>query len=75
MILALYSAVEPDIKSTNYVLLLFAIMLAKLPFWAQIKNLTTHCRKPHKLASSGCSNIIVSDLKRYDEGLLEYVKI
>jgi len=49
-------------------------MLANLPFWAQIKNLRTGCRKPHKLASSGRRNIIVSDFKRHDEGLPEYVK-
>ena len=55
-------------------LLLFAIMLANLPFWAQIKILRTRCRKPHKLASSGHRNIILSDLKRYDKGLSEYVK-
>jgi hypothetical protein len=57
-----------------YRLLPFAIMLAKLPFWAQIKNLRTHCREPHKSTSSGRRNIIVSDLKRYDKGLPEYVK-
>ena len=50
-------------------------MLATLPFWAQIKKLRTHCRKPHKLVSSGHKDINLSDLKRYDEGLLEYVKI
>ena len=44
-------------------LLPFAIMLAKLPFWAQIKNLTSR------------SNIIVSDLKRYHGGLLEYANL
>jgi hypothetical protein len=55
-------------------LLPFAIMLAKLPFWAQIKNLRTRCREPHKSTSSGRKNIIVSDLKRYDKGLPEYVK-
>jgi hypothetical protein len=55
-------------------LLPFAIMLAKLPFWAQIKNLRTRCREPHKSTSSGRRNIIVSDLKRYDKGLPEYVK-
>jgi hypothetical protein len=56
-------------------LLLFAIMLATLPFWAQIKNLRTRRREPHKLVSSGCKDIILSELKGYDEGLLEYVKI
>jgi hypothetical protein len=56
-------------------LLLFAIMLATLPFWAQIKNLRTRRREPHKLVSSGRKDIILSDLKGYDEGLLEYVKI
>jgi hypothetical protein len=50
-------------------------MLATLPFWAQIKNLRTRHREPHKLVSSGRKNIISSDLKGYDEGLLEYVKI
>jgi hypothetical protein len=49
-------------------------MLAKLPFWAQIKNLRTRFRKPHKSAGSGRSNIVLSDLKRYDEGLLEICK-
>ncbi len=58
----------------DFDLLPFAIMLANLPFWAQIKILRTRCRKPHKLASSGRRNIIVSDLKTYDEGLPEYVK-
>jgi len=50
-------------------------MLATLPFWAQIKNLRTCRRKPHKLVSSGHKDIISSDLERYNEGLLEYVKI
>jgi hypothetical protein len=59
----------------SVVLLLFAIMLATLPFWAQIKNLRTRRREPHKLVSSGRKDIILSDLKGYDEGLLEYVKI
>jgi len=49
-------------------------MLATLPFWAQIKNLRTRRRKPHKLVSSGRKDIISSDLERYNEGLLEYVK-
>jgi hypothetical protein len=57
------------------VLLLFAIMLATLPFWAQIKNLRTRRREPHKLVSSGRKDIILSDLKGCNEGLLEYVKI
>ena len=56
-------------------LLLFAIMLVMLPFWAQIKKLRTHHCKPHKLVSSGHRDINLSDLKRYDEGLLKYVKI
>jgi len=64
----------PMSLSTTYSLLPFAIMLANLPFWAQIKILRTGCCKPHKLASSGRRNIIVSDFKRYDEGLPEYVK-
>jgi hypothetical protein len=34
-------------------LLLFAIMLAMLAFWVQIKDLQTRCRKPHTLVSSG----------------------
>jgi hypothetical protein len=50
-------------------------MLATLPFWAQIKHLRTRRREPHKLVSSGCKDIILSELKGYDEGLLEYVKI
>ena len=50
-------------------------MLATLPFWAQIKNLRARRRKPHKLVSSGRKDIVSSDLERYDEGLLEYVKI
>jgi hypothetical protein len=49
--------------------------VATLPFWAQIKNLRTRRREPHKLVSSGRKDIILSDLKGYDEGLLEYVKI
>jgi hypothetical protein len=49
-------------------------MLATLPFWDQIKKLRTRCRKPHTLVSSGRKYIILSDLERYDEGLLEYVK-
>jgi hypothetical protein len=56
------------------ILLPFAIMLATLPFWDQIKKLRTRCRKPHTLVSSGRKYIILSDLERYDEGLLEYVK-
>jgi len=56
-------------------LLLFAIMLVMLSFWAQIKNLRTHCCKPYKLVSSGCKDIVSSDLERYNEGLLKYVKI
>jgi hypothetical protein len=50
-------------------------MLATLPFWAQIKKLRTRRRKPHKLVISGHKDINLNDLKRYDEGLLEYVKI
>jgi hypothetical protein len=50
-------------------------MLAPLPFWAQIKNLRTRRREPHKLVSSGRKDIILSDLKGCNEGLLEYVKI
>jgi hypothetical protein len=61
-------------QELQIILLPFAIMLAKLPFWAQIKNLRTRCREPHKSTSSGRKNIIVSDLKRYDKGLPEYVK-
>jgi hypothetical protein len=56
-------------------LLLFTIMLATLPFWAQIKNLRTCRCEPHKLVSSSHKDIILSDLKGYDEGLLKYVKI
>ena len=52
----------------------FAIMLAKLPFWAEIKNLRTHRRKPHKLVISVRINIILSDLERYTKCLPEYVK-
>jgi len=59
----------------HFRLLLFAIMLAMLPFWAQIKNLRTRRREPYKLVSSGRKDMILSDLKRYDEGLLENVKI
>jgi len=62
-------------KPTPEDLLLFAIKMATLPFWAEIKNLRTpHC-KPHKIANPGRINTIVSDLERYDIGLLEYVKI
>ena len=56
-------------------LLLFAIKKATLPFWAEIKNLRTRHCKPHKIANPGRINTIVSDLERYDIGLLEYVKI
>jgi len=62
-------------KNTIYQLLLFAIMLVMLPFWAQIKNLRTHCCEPYKLVSSGHKDMILSDLKRYNEGLLKNVKI
>ena len=56
-------------------LLLFAIKMATLPFWAQIKNLRTRHGKAYKFVSSGLNNIILSDLERYDVGLPEYVKI
>ena len=56
-------------------LLLFSIKLVMLPFWAEIKNLRTHHCKPYKIANPGRINTIVSDLERYDIGLLEYVKI
>ena len=49
--------------------------MAALPFWAEIKNLRTRHCKPHKIANPGRINTIVSDLERYDIGLLEYVKI
>jgi hypothetical protein len=50
-------------------------MLAMLPFWAQIKILRTCRCKPYKLVSSGQKDMVLSDLKRYDKGLLEYVKM
>ena len=56
-------------------LLLFSIMLAKLPFWAQIKNLRTRSRKPHKFVSYGRINTILSDSERLDVGLPEYIKM
>ena len=59
----------------TFVLLPFAIMLAKLPFWAQIKNLRTRCREPHKLVNSGRKDMILGDLERYDVGLQACIKI
>jgi len=56
-------------------LLLFAIKMAMLPFWAQIKNLRTHHGKAYNCVSSGWNNTILSDLERCDVGLPEYVKI
>ena len=50
-------------------------MLAKLPFWAQIKNLRTRHREAHKFVNSGRIDMILSDSKRYDVRLPEYVKI
>ena len=56
-------------------LLLFAIMLAKLPFWAEIKNSRMHHHKPHKLVISGHINMILNGLERYTKGLPEYAEI
>ena len=50
-------------------------MLAKLPFWAEIKNLRTHHHKPHKLVISSHINMILSDLERYTKGLPKYAEI
>ena len=69
-------SVEDQIrKGFELDLLPFAIMLAKLPFWAKIKNSRMHRCKPHKLVISGHINIILSDLERYTKCLPEYVKI
>jgi hypothetical protein len=57
------------------ILLLFAIKMATLPFWAQIKNLRTHHREAYKFVDSGQNDMILSDLERYDVGLPEYVKV
>jgi len=57
------------------VLLLFAIKMATLPFWAQIKNLRTRPGKAYKCVNSGQNNMILSNLERYNVGLPEYVKI
>jgi hypothetical protein len=56
-------------------LLLFAIKMATLPFWAKIKNLRTCRREAYKFVNSGRNDMILSDLERYDVGLLEYVNI
>ena len=56
-------------------LLLFAIKMATLPFWAQIKNLRTRRGKAYKCVNSDRNNMILGDLERYDVGLQEYVKI
>ena len=56
-------------------LLLFAIKMVTRPFWAKIKNLRTRHCKPHKIANPGRINTIVSELERYDIGLLEYKEI
>ena len=58
-----------------HVLLLFAIKMATLPFWAEIKNLRTRHREAYKFVNSGRNDMILSDLERYDVGLPEYVKI
>ena len=57
------------------ILLLFAIKMATRPFWAEIKNLRTCYCVPYKLVSFGPTNMIVSDLERYDIGLPEYIKM
>ena len=62
-----------DLKSQP--LLLFAIKMATRPFWAEIKNLRTCYCAPYKLVSFSPTNMIVSDLERYDIGLPEYVKM
>ena len=49
--------------------------MATRPFWAEIKNLRTCYCVPYKLVSFGPTNMIVSDLERYDIGLPEYVKM
>jgi len=41
--------------------LLFAIKMATLPFWAEIKNLRSRSRKAHKFFSSGRIDLILSD--------------
>jgi hypothetical protein len=56
-------------------LLLFSIILATLPFWAQIKNLRTRHREACKFVNSGRIDTILSDSERYDVRLPEYVKI
>jgi hypothetical protein len=58
----------------NLALLLFAIKMATLPFWAEIKNLRTRHREAYKFVNSGRNDMILSDLERYDVGLPEYVK-
>jgi hypothetical protein len=45
----------------NCYLLLFAIKMATLPFWAEIKNLRSRSRKAHKFFSSGWIDQILSD--------------
>jgi hypothetical protein len=59
----------------NWLLLLFAIKMATLPFWAEIKNLRTLHREAYRFVNSGRNDMILSDLERYDVGLPEYVKI
>ena len=61
--------------SLELLLLLFAIKMATRPFWAEIKNLRTCYCAPYKLVSFSPTNMIVSDLERYDIGLPEYVKM
>jgi len=54
---------------------LFSIMLAKLPFWAQIKNLRTRRHEACKFVKSRWIDMIFSNSERYNVGLQEYVKI
>jgi len=56
-------------------LLLFAIKMATLPFWAQIKNLRTRHCEVHNFVNSGRIDMNLSDPEGYDVGLPEYVKI
>jgi hypothetical protein len=65
---------EINNKTRSWILLLFAIKMATLPFWAEIKNLRTRHREAYKFVNSGRNDMILSDLERYDVGLPEYVK-
>jgi len=53
--------IQVEKKKIQEKLLLFAIKMATLPFWAEIKNLRSRSCKAHKFFSSGRIDLILSD--------------